>query len=57
MTKAFSNLDDNDLPAYPMFMEMTPDGEYWWIAGIEGELVQVRQCTGVLVRDGFCWRE
>lgn len=40
--KAFPNLPESELPAFPMWMEMTPDGKYWWIAGIQGKLIQVQ---------------
>lgn len=42
MTKAFPSLDEDELPDLPMFMEMTPDGEYWWVAGLVGQIYQVR---------------
>lgn len=59
-SKAFPNLEKNKLPTQPMCMEMTPDGQYWWIAGIEGQMVQVSSfmaCSAVYRSLGriFVW--
>ena len=41
LIKAFPSLPDDDLPTQPMDMHMTPDGSKWWIAGLEGQIVEV----------------
>ena len=43
LIKAFPSLPDDDLPTQPMDMHMTPDGSKWWIAGLEGQIVEVNQ--------------
>lgn len=37
---------DVDLPNKPIDMRMTPDGTKWWIAGLEGEVIEVRNSRG-----------
>jgi len=29
-----------DLPAQPIDMRMTPDGNKWWIVGMEGQIME-----------------
>lgn len=41
VSKAFENLDADQLPESPIFLEMTPDGKHWWIAGLMGTIIQV----------------
>lgn len=38
---AFPSLPTEALPAQPVDLQMTPDGTKWWIAGKEGEIVEV----------------
>lgn len=41
VVKAFPDMSDDDLPTQPIDMRMTPDGTKWWVAGLEGEIVEV----------------
>lgn len=38
----FPDLGKSKLPSQPLDMHMTPDGTAWWIAGMAGEIIQVR---------------
>lgn len=49
---AFPSLTTEALPAQPIDLRMTPDGTKWWIAGKEGEIVEVcfSDCVAVVCR-------
>lgn len=40
--EAFPNLDSGDLPSELIAMHMTPDGDEWWLAGQDGQMMTVR---------------
>lgn len=43
---AFPSLPTEELPLQPIDMHMTPDGTKWWIAGREGEIMEVLTALG-----------
>ncbi len=41
LVKAFPKVKEDDMPDQIIDMRMTPDGNYWWLAGMEGEITEV----------------
>jgi len=48
LVKAFPKISEDDVPDQIIDMRMTPDGNYWWLAGMEGEIVEVSARSSAL---------